>query len=187
MNNKNLYSNYLAKLVKLLNEIDYKNINSFVKLIKKKSKNKKNIFVFGNGGSASTANHFAIDMTKNAKIQTQTFSNDNLITCFSNDYGFENWVQNCIKSYVKKDDLVIFISVSGNSKNLVNAVKYCKKNKIYSYSLTGAKKNNQLNKISDEYFWVNSKSYNHVEIIHHTIVLLVVDLIIGRDNYGTNL
>ncbi len=187
MNNKNIYSKYLAKIVKLIKEIDYKNINSFVKLIKKKSKNKKNIFVFGNGGSASTANHFAVDMTKNAKIRTQTFSNDNLITCFSNDYGFEKWILNCIKSYVQKDDLVIFISVSGNSKNLVNAVKYCKKNKIYSYSLTGVKKNNQLNKLSDEYFWVNSKSYNQVEIIHHIIMLLVVDLIIGRDNYGPNL
>ena len=82
---------------------------------------------------------------------------------------------------------MIFISVSDNSKNLVNAVKYCKKNRIYSYSLTDAKENNQLNKLSDEYFWVNSKSYNHVEMIHHTIMLLVVDLIIGRDNYGANL
>ena len=58
------------------------------------------MFLAGYGGSASTANHFANDMTKNAKIKTFSFSNDNLITCYSNDYGFENWIKKPLENAV---------------------------------------------------------------------------------------
>jgi len=93
-------------------------------------KNNKKVLIFGNGGSASTANHFANDMTKNVKIKTFSYSNDNLITCYSNDYGFNNWIKKVIEHYGKQNDLCIFISASGNSENVVRAVKYCKKNDI---------------------------------------------------------
>ena len=59
-------------------------------------------------GKISTANHFAVDMTKNANIETISLSNDNLITCFSNDYGFNDWIKKAIKFYVKKKDFVLF-------------------------------------------------------------------------------
>ena len=126
-------------------------------------------------------------MTKNAKINVTSYSNDNHITCFSNDYGFENWIAKTLEHNVKKNDLVFFISFSGNSKNLVNGVKYCKKKKIQTFSLTGSNTDNKLNKFSDDFYWIRSKSYNQVEIMHHIILLLVVDLIIGRINYNNKL
>lgn len=187
MTNLTLAKNYKNKLKLLIEDLDISKINELCKKIKVTSKKGKRIFVFGNGGSASTANHFATDMTKNAKIKTFSFSNDNLISCYSNDYGFENWIKKTLEYNAKPNDLVIFISVSGNSENLVRAAKFCKSKKIRSYSLTGSNKKNKLNKISDSFYWINSTSYNQVEIIHHMILLISVDILIGKDNYKTNL
>jgi len=187
MINYKLAKNYKTKLQSLLKNLDTKKINKLCEIIKDTSKREGNIFVFGNGGSSSTANHFANDMTKNAKIKTLSFSNDNLITCYSNDYGFENWIKKALEHYAKPNDLAIFISVSGNSENVVRGAKFCKSKKIKSYSLTGLKKTNKLNSISDNFFWINSSSYNQIEIIHHMILLVSVDILIGRDSYKTNL
>ena len=149
----------------LIDSIDIKFVDSLVKKIKIVNKKKGKIFIVGNGGSISTANHISVDLTKNAKIKTIQPFNSNLITCFSNDYGYENWISKTIEYFLNSKDLVIFLSVSGNSKNLLYAAKKCVKNN----------------------FWVNSKSYNQVEIIHFIILCLVVDKIVGREIYGSKL
>ena len=77
------------------------------------------------------------------------------------------------------------MSVSGNSKNILNALKFCNKNKIKTFSLTGHKKNNLTNKLSRKFIWVNSMSYNAVEITHNIILLTIVDLIIGKNKYSS--
>ena len=187
MINKTLSKIYKNKVINLIEEIDEKKINHLASLILNKKKSKNKIYIFGNGGSASTANHFAVDMTKNAKVNVDSFSNDDLITCFSNDYGYENWIANVLRFQAKKKDLVIFVSVSGNSQNLVNGIKYCRRNSINTFCLTGFNKNNKVNRLSDEFFWINSKSYNQVEIVHHMFLLTVVDVIIGRDIYTTDI
>ena len=187
MINKTLSKIYKNKVINLIEEIDEKKINHLASLILNKKKSKNKIYIFGNGGSASTANHFAVDMTKNAKVNVDSFSNDDLITCFSNDYGYENWIANVLRFQAKKKDLVIFVSVSGNSQNLVNGIKYCRRNSINTFFLTGFNKNNKVNRLSDEFFWINSKSYNQVEIVHHMFLLTVVDVIIGRDIYSTDI
>ena len=69
----------------------------------------------------------------------------------------------------------------------MSGAKFCKSKKIQSYSLTGLKKNNKLNNLSDNHFWINCSSYNQIEIIHHMILLLSVDILIGRDDYKTDL
>ena len=187
MINYKLAKNYKTKIQYLLKNLDTKKINNLCEIIKETSNSENNIFVFGNGGSSSTANHFANDMTKNAKIKTLSFSNDNLITCYSNDYGFENWIKKVLENYAKPNDLAIFISASGNSENVVRGARFCRSRNIKSYSLTGLKKNNKLNSISDNFFWINSSSYNQIEIIHHMILLVSVDILIGKDSYKTNL
>lgn len=179
--------NYKLKLQYLIDEIDENFINSLVKKIKLVNKKKGKIFIIGNGGSISTANHISVDLSKNAKIDTIQLFNSNLITCYSNDYGYENWISKTIDHFLNSKDLVIFLSVSGNSKNLLNAAKTCIKKRINTVALTGHSKKNKLNKIIKNNFWVNSKSYNQVEIIHFAILGLVVDKIVGRAVYGTNL
>ena len=99
-------------------------------IIKNTSKKRGTIYLAGNGGSASTASHMSTDLTKNAKIKSMSFNDVNLITCFSNDYGYENWLKAAIKYYTKPNDLIVLLSVSGESKNLINAANFCKQKKI---------------------------------------------------------
>ena len=79
------------------------------------------IIIVGNGGSAAIASHASIDFTKAAKIRSINFNESSLLTCFSNDYGYEYWTEKAIEFYADQNDLVILISSSGQSKNIINA------------------------------------------------------------------
>ena len=182
---KPLLKTFLNEIELLTRSLDIDNILLLKEEISIHKKKKGKVFIFGNGGNLSNANHFAVDMTKNAKIETISVSNDNLITCFSNDYGFDHWIKNAIKYYVKKDDFIIFLSVSGKSKNIINAIKYCNTKNINHFSLTGHSRNNIINKISKNFLWINSMSYNVVEILHSIILLNIVDLFIGKNIYSS--
>ena len=142
--------------------------------LKKLKKNNK-LILAGNGGSASIANHVAVDFTKIAGIRSITFNESNLITCFANDYGYENWVSQSLKNYAIKGDMCILISSSGKSKNIINAAKECKKKNIFLITLTGFDVNNPLKKMGNINLWVNSKKYNYVEMTHHVWLVSLAD------------
>lgn len=144
------------------------------------------IFVFGNGGSASIADHFAVDMTKNARVTTLSMNNSSMITCLANDYGYEHWMQKCLEFYASKNDIVFLISSSGQSTNVLNACNYANLNEMTSISFTGFNENNPLREAGKVNFWVNSKSYNIVENIHQIWILSIVDLIIGKSEYSAS-
>ena len=180
MLDKKKIKNYLETLKskitpdeKLINEIiDIKNI-----IIRAKKKNSR-VLIFGNGGSAAIASHVSVDFTKNVKVKAINFNEADLITCFSNDYGYENWISKAIELYANKGEVVILISSSGKSKNMLNACKASKKKKISSViTLTGNKKNNPLSKLGDINLWVDSKIYNHIENTHQIWLLSICDLI----------
>ena len=99
----------------------------------------KTIFV-GNGGSAAMASHCSVDLTKNAGVRSVNFNEADLITCFSNDYGYESWVSSAVKFYADPGDVLVLISVSGKSKNLVNALKFANKKKMKTLLKTMNKK-----------------------------------------------
>ena len=166
-----------------MNEIKKKLIN-LKKVFIVTKKNKKKILIFGNGGSAAIASHFSIDLTKNAKIRCTNYNESDLITCFSNDYGYERWVEMAIKYYGNKGDVLIVISSSGKSKNIINGCIAAKKKKFFKIiTLTGHSINNRVKKLGDINLWVNSKAYNYIENIHQFWLLSLVDLIIGKKNY----
>ena len=96
-------------------------------------------------------------------------------------------VKAAIKYYVKANDLVVLLSVSGKSKNLINAANFCKKKKIKFITITGAKKNNPLSKKGIINYWINSKAYNIVETLQMAILASIVDRIIGKSEYSSNL
>ena len=146
-------------------------------LIDVKKKNKK-VLIFGNGGSAAISSHVSVDLTKNTKIKVFNFNEADLLTCFSNDYGYEKWVEKTIEFYGEQGDVVILISSSGKSKNMLNACKASKKKKISKIiTLTGDKKNNPLSKLGDINLWVDSDIYNHIENTHQVWLLSICDLI----------
>ena len=189
MNEKIFLKNYLLELQKLFigDDETINNLISLKKIIVDNSKKGKKILVFGNGGSAAIASHFTVDITKNARVRATNYNEADLITCLSNDYGYDQWVSRAIELYMDKGDLIFFISSSGVSKNMVNAVKIAKKKKARKIiSFTGFNINNPLKKKSDLAFWVNSRAYNHVENVHQIWLLSLVDLIIGRSKYSAN-
>ena len=176
MDFKNFFSHYTDSISELLKNVDTNLINASVNLIANTKKNKNKIYIVGNGGSSSIASHVSVDFTKVAKINCSTFNNANLITCFANDYKYENWVVEAIKAYSLEQDLFILISSSGTSKNIVNAAQYCKQKKINLITLSGFKKNNPLSQSGNINFHVESEEYNFIEMTHHIILLSIVDI-----------
>ena len=170
------YKNYSKSISDLLSSINTNLIDQSVELIKKKIKTNNTTYIVGNGGSASIASHVSVDFIKVAKVRSSTFNNSNLITCFANDYGYENWVKEAIQAYCLINDLVILISSSGTSSNILNAAKYCKDTNIDLITLSGFNKDNELSQLGKVNFHVNSKNYNHIEMTHHIILLSIVDI-----------
>ena len=147
-------------------------------LVLKAKKTNSRILIFGNGGSAAIASHVSVDMTKNIKVKAMNFNEADLITCFSNDYGYEKWIEKAIEFYGSKGDILILISSSGKSKNMLNACKAARRKKIQKIiTFTGHKKNNPLSKLGDINLWVDSNIYNHIENTHQIWLLAVCDLI----------
>ena len=153
-----------------------KKISQLYKLILNIKKNKKKIIIAGNGGSAAIASHFSVDMTKNAGVRCINFNESDLITCFSNDYGYANWVKEALKFYADKGDLIILISSSGNSLNMINAARYLKLKKNLFLTLTGFFGKNRLSKYGRINFVVKSKSFNVIENTHQYWLLTLVDI-----------
>ena len=177
------YLNDFSTLIKPDEEI-LKKLVIVKNILIKSSRNGGKILIFGNGGSAAIASHVSVDLTKNARIRTVNFNESDLITCFSNDYGFERWVEKSVDFYADKKDCLILISSSGKSKNMINACKAAKRKKIKTISFTGHSINNPLSKISDLSLWINSKAYNFIENTHQLWLLTVCDLIIGKREYS---
>ena len=177
------FKKYFKDLNEKINDIERDKLVKFSLLIKSLIEtNRKCIFV-GNGGSASIASHVTVDLIKAANIKAINFNEANLLTCFSNDYGYSKVFSKSLDFYADKGDVVIIISSSGKSKNVLEAAKICKKKKILLYTLTGFSKTNPLKKMGDINLWVNSKAYNVIENVHQMWLLSIVDRIIGKTEY----
>ena len=164
MNFQKILSNY--------NEEDFFKVIKILREIKKRN---KKVILVGNGGSAAMASHVSVDFTKLCKIRAINFNEADLLTCFSNDYGYENWVQKAIFFHADKGDLLICISSSGQSKNIINGAKFAKKVGCKVVTLTGFNRINKVKKIGHVNLWLNSKNYNLIEMTHHTWLLSIVD------------
>ena len=174
---KDYLSNYFDKFSKLLVDYNHKDFLKIVKLLKEVKRNKKKVIIVGNGGSAAMASHVSVDFTKMCNIRAVNFNEADLLTCFSNDYGYENWVQKAISFYADKKDLLICISSSGKSENIINGAKYGKKIGCKVVTLTGFSSKNKVKKIGHVNLWLDSQNYNFIEMIHHTWLLSIVDYV----------
>ncbi len=178
-NIKKKYIKYFSDLNKLVNLDDkqIQNLDTLKKKIIECKKKRKKVLIFGNGGSAAIASHFAIDLNNVGNVRCLNFADASLITCLSNDYGYENWVKKTLEFHADKGDLLILISSSGMSKNITDCVK--KNKRLFSFIATfsGFKKKNKLTKIGDISFHVNSRIYNHIENTHQIWLLSIIDMI----------
>ena len=176
---------YLNRYKKSLFETDVSDqLIKMKKMLLEVKKYGRKVIIAGNGGSAAIASHVAVDFTKQSGIRTVNFNEADLITCFSNDYGYEYWVSKAIQFYGDEDDLVIRMSSSGSSTNIVNAAKTAKQMGLPVITFTGFKPDNPLKQEGELNFWVDSKAYNVVENTHQIWLLMVCDLIIGKAEYS---
>ena len=176
INIKNYFKKLNSKIVP--NDNIFNEIIKIKNLIVKAKKDNSRVLIFGNGGSAAIASHVSVDLTKNVKVKAMNFNEADLITCFANDYGYEKWIEKTIEFYADKKDIIILISSSGKSKNMLNACKAARRKKISKIiTLTGNKKNNPLSRLGNINLWVDSNIYNHIENIHQIWLLSVCDLI----------
>ncbi len=170
------FKNYNKSIFDLLDKFDAELIDKSVSLINQCIKQGGKVYIVGNGGSASIASHVSVDFAKVARVSSGTFNNANLISCFANDYGHDNWVSEAIKAYTSKKDMLILISSSGTSKNIVNAASFCNKNSIPLVTLSGFASDNPLSKLGDVNIHVESDNYNFIEMSHHIILVSIVDI-----------
>lgn len=147
-----------------------------------KARNNK-LMMAGNGASATIVSHAATDFTKQAKVRSLCFTDASLITAYGNDFGYENWVAEAVNSYFVKGDIVVLISSSGTSKNIVNAAKRAKALGLTVVTFSGFSSDNPLRQIGDINFWLYSKAYNIIENTHSIWITTVVDMIIGNAEY----
>ena len=157
MDFKNNSKNYIACEIETLQKLDVFAINDALNLLMETAKNHKRIYIFGNGGSSATASHFQNDFGKGIseyvedKFRFQCL-NDNVATLMSvaNDIGFEEVFRFQLKGVLDPGDVVMAISGSGNSKNVINAVEYAKScgNKVIGLTGFNGGKLRELSDIS---------------------------------------
>lgn len=159
-------------------------IQALLDLFTKHKKKASQVFFVGNGGSAAIASHMTADFMKNGGMNTYSLYDAAVTTCMGNDYGYENIFSKPMNFLMKPDDLLIAISSSGNSVNIINAIITAKAKEADVVTLTGFEENNKAKQLGDINVYVPCKKYGIVESIHTIILQQIVDLILERDGVG---
>lgn len=175
------YSEYFACIASCIRSIeqDYPALERAVKLLSDTGRRGGKVILAGNGGSAAMASHVSVDLTKAAGLRAVNFNEADLITCFANDYGHEHWVEKALEFYADPDDLVVLVSSSGRSSNIVNGAVKAKQMKLGLITFSGFSPENPLRKLGDLNFWADSTAYNVVEMTHHVWLLALVDKLVA--------
>ena len=149
-------------------------------------RNDSKILFAGNGASAAIASHVSTDFTKQARIRAVNFNEAGLITCFSNDFGYEQWIAKAVEFYAQPKDAVVLISCSGRSPNVVKAAETARAKGLTVITFTGFAGDNPLKTLGQINFWVDSRAYNIIECVHMIWITTVIDLLIGEAEYGVS-
>ena len=166
---KEYLNDYIAQQKAAVDSIPVEEVEKIIKRFQLALKEDRQIFVFGNGGSASNASHFITDLGKSSSDHAyRRFRclslNDNVswITAIGNDYAYEDCFVRQLENYARSGDVVMTLSVSGNSPNVVKAIEWCKKNNVYTIGLVGGKRG-RLADLADHAIVIDSTHYGRVE------------------------
>jgi len=179
---------YIKDLFIALTDLDSKQLEIISKKIFGLKIHNNTAFLIGNGGSSSTPSHSAGDWTKELGIKTICLSdNTPSLTAFANDTKYSNIYKGQLKTFLSNGDIVIGFSGSGNSENVLNAIKYSKAQGNYTIGITGNYKENNggnLAKIVDISIVVNSTSMERIEDVHLIINHIIKEFI--KEKYLIN-
>ena len=174
------YDRYFKRIGDNLESVNTSDLEAAVKILQETSDSGGKVIIAGNGGSAAMASHVSVDLTKSAGIRAISFNESDLITCFANDFGYEEWIKKAVELYSDPGDSVILISSSGSSQNIINAAELSGKLHLKLITFSGFSSENELRNKGDIDFWVDSDEYNIVEMTHHIWLLSIVDRIISK-------
>ena len=172
---------YLKRLQAILDNMDLDSVGTVIDEFAKARDRRSTIFFMGNGGSAATANHFANDLgvcaSPRGKIPFRSISlasNVAYLTCIGNDFGYENIFVRQLQNIMSPNDLVVGISASGNSPNVVNALKYARENAGIPIAIVGFD-GGEMKKIASHVIHVKSEKgeYGPVEDVHMVLDHLI--------------
>lgn len=159
-------------------------VEAVVKLAFRTHLSGRKLMFIGNGGSAAIASHMAVDYWNRGGIRAVAFNDAPLLTCLSNDYGYEYVFEKTVAMMAQPADLLIAISSSGQSSNILRGVAAARGSDCAVVTLSGFAPTNPLRSLGDLNFYVPSESYGHVEIAHLAICHAVLDLVEGRRSPG---
>ena len=173
--------NYFEYLSQVLEKIDKKEIEQFIEILIKARIDKSTIFFIGNGGSAATASHFANDISIGTRTLSKPFraislcDNAAVVTAIANDDGYEEVFVQQLRVLYKKNDILVAISASGNSMNLIKAIEFAKENEIKTVGIT-AFDGGTLKQVADYNIHVPTEKgeYGPAEDVH-----MILDHLIG--------
>lgn len=153
-------------------------LNRLIKVFSDQSTNiGKKTFFIGNGGSAAISVHMTADFLKNGGLTTISMYDPAILTCLGNDYGYEYIFSKQIEIQAHQGDLLVAISSSGNSKNIIRAIDSAHEKGAHVLTLTGFEENNKAFQKGDYNFYVPSMEYGIVESVHNMILQQIVDYI----------
>lgn len=145
------------------------------KFRKASDKGNKVIFI-GNGGSSAISSHMAVDYTKNGGVRAVAFNDAPTLTCLANDFGYENVFSKQLEYYAFKGDVVVIISSSGKSANILKAAEFCNKKKIHLVTFSGMREDNELRSMGGMNFYVPAADYGIVELTHASLLHSIVSV-----------
>ena len=192
----NFGEDYVQKFKKNLDKFDFNTIKKVVDEIMNAKRNGKTIFVMGNGGSAATASHFACDLSKStvrkfyepdSKRFRAVSLNDNIpsMTAYSNDLSYEEIFSQQLYNLINDGDLVIIITGSGNSPNVINAVKLAKKYNAITIGMLGFNGGKLLDMV-DYVLLYESDNYGRIEDAHMMFCHIIVHWIMKIEKTNPN-
>ena len=154
-------------------------ITRIISLMRNGSIDGNKIMFLGNGGSAAIASHMAIDYSKNGRLPAISFNDGAALTCLGNDLGYESVFSEQIKLHAKPKDLLVAISSSGASENILNAAVEARSIGCTIITMSGFSEENPLRQLGDINWYVSSNDYGFVEITHLTLCHSFLDILMG--------
>lgn len=183
-------SDYIKAQKATLDSIPIEGVATIIKTLQQALHDDRQIFVFGNGGSAANASHFVTDLGKGSSDKVgkrfRVFSlNDNVswMTAIGNDYSYEDIYVRQLENYGRKNDVVLSISVSGSSPNCVKALTWAKKNSLKTIALVGAKRGGMAD-IADQTIVIGDTHYGRVEDAQMAICHMLCYAFIENPQWG---
>jgi len=184
------FKNYITKMYEVLDSIDNKQIEQFINLIMSAYEDEKTIFVIGNGGSAANASHLAQDLSKGTRkyveqtkrIKAMSLTdNVSFITALGNDDGYDTVFEQQLRTFASEGDYLIAISGSGNSPNIIKAIKWANDNRIITIGVTGFN-GGKLKSINNYSLHTELNDMGMVEAIHGVVFHYIITELYNRIN-----